>query len=359
MAYIFRRKAGGKAVGSWFLGYSLPDGTSVQRSLKTKRKTIADRALAQFVLDAERQGVGLPPDVCLSRAAEEFIASRGNLMADSITWYQKRLGLWLRTLPAGALLRGVGPESLEAYKLARGQQVSLRTVDQDMRCLSIFFRWCVEVRGWLPASPLTRGVRRVANRGEPARVALTAEQVPVWSAALAGSILEPVFLLAVHAGLRLSEIIHLDAEDVGGKLIRVAAKPWRDYVPKDYQEREVPLSPELRAWRRAVPKTGAAVRGPGGQRWNRDTLESYWRDMRAEKKLPPVRRHRKTGEPEYGVRIHELRNTFATLHVLRGTDLGTLAEALGHKHISTTDKYFTPQRRRLRQESMHRRGTGA
>jgi len=352
MAYIFRRKVAGKATGSWFLGYDLPGGQRVQRSLRTRRKAIADQALAQFILEGERQRVGLAARVGLASAVEQFVKSRGNLRANSIKWYETRLGLWLRSLPADLLLEDLTTDSLEEYKVARGREVSLRTVDCDMLALSIFLRWCVEVKKWLPVSPLPRGVRRVVNRGEAGRVALTAEQVAIWGAALRGSAVEPVFLLAAHAGLRLSEIVNLDAEDVGGGLIRVQAKPWRGYVPKDFQEREVPVVAELAGWARSIAKTGPAVPAPDGGRWKCEALQARWRKMRKRLRLPPERKHPRTGKPLFGACIHELRNTFATLHVLRVTDLGTLSEALGHKHISTTDRYFTPQRRRLRQAAL-------
>jgi len=346
MPYIFRRRdANGKRIGSWFLGYDA-GRKHCQVTLKTRSKESAERALAKFRLDMDAMRAGLPAAVSVAEAEAAFIASRGALSPQTIEWYRKRLGLWTRTLRPGLLLRAISPADLSAWKIERGQLVSPATVEQDMRCLAIFFTWAVEVQGWLPASPLKKSIRRVTGKSDPGRLSLTRGQVREWTERLATEPLLDPFLVAVHTGLRLRELMFLERGDFAGKMLRIRRKPWLGFIPKTHEERDVPVPASLRDVIKRMPATGPALPAPGGGRWIDQELEGYWRRMRKRLQLPPVRQHRKTGEPVYGVSIHELRHTFATLHVDRGTAVGVLADALGHKRISTTDKYYSPQRRR-------------
>ena len=345
VAYIFRRHdQNGKPIGSWFLGYE-EGGKPRQVTLRTRKKSMAERALARFRLELDCARAGLPAPVTVAEAEAAFLESRGGLRPASVSWYRKRLGLWTRTLPAGTLLRSISPADLDGYKTARGRMVSASTVEQDMRCLAIFLGWCTDVRAWLPASPMSRPIRRVIGKPEPDRLSLTRKQIAEWTRALAGDRLLDVFLVAVHTGMRLQELIFLERGDIG-KVIRVRRKPWMGFMIKTHEERDVAIAPALRPVIRRMPATGPALPSPGGGRWGVDEMEGYWRRMRKRLKLPPVRPHRKTGKPVYGVSLHELRHTFATLHVDRGTPVSILADALGHKRLSTTDRYYSPQRRR-------------
>jgi len=345
MPYIFRRRdANGKRIGSWFLGYEA-GGKHCQVTLKTRSKESAERALAKFRLDMDAMRAGLPAAVSVAEAEAAFIASRGALSPQTIEWYRKRLGLWTRTLRPGLLLRAISPADLSEYKTERGRAVSASTVEQDMRCLAIFLTWCVEVQGWLPVTPLKKSIRRVTGKSDPGRLSLTREQVREWTERLSGEPLLDFFLVAVHTGMRLRELVFLERADIG-KVIRVRRKAWLGFTPKTHEERDVPIVAALRPVIKRMPAAGPALPAPGGGRWVDQELEGYWRRMRARLQLPPVRQHVKTGKPIYGVSIHELRHTFATLHVDRGTAVGALADALGHKRLSTTDKYYSPQRRR-------------
>ena len=55
-------------------------------------------------------------------------------------------------------------------------------------------------------------------------------------------------------------------------------------------------------------------------------IKRFWDDVRAEAKLP-------------GVRIHDLRHTFASLLVSRGMSLPMIGKLLGHTQVQTTQRY--------------------
>ena len=363
MAYIFRKRKNGKPVGNWYLGYGRR-----RKNLKTKDKSIAAKHLARWILNIDRVRVGEAVDITVAGAVEQFHESRALLAEQSRAWYRKRVGLWAKTLPPGLLLRDVTPASLEKYKLARGKIIARRTLAGDLTAISVFLRWACDVRRYLPASPMTREIRRVPHLRRAERLALSEEQVKLYRETLWGYWLD-FFTVAIHTGLRLGELIHLERSDfdlVAG-LVLVREKPHFNWAPKD-GPRELPIAPELLPVIDRLPAKGPLFPTPTGCLWQPTNLDREWYQLLQGYRLPPERPSKRRrlappapGEPtprwpvrsgptDFGVTIHELRNTYATRHVLAGTDVGRLSLWLGHAHLSTTDIYFTPQRLALKRE---------
>jgi integrase/recombinase XerC len=157
------------------------------------------------------------------------------------------------------------------------------------------------------------------------------------------------------SGLRLSELVGLDVEDVnlGGRLVRV--------LGKGRKERIVPFnaatSSALRAWL------------PDRQRIMAEALKGRHdgRPLRATKYGRPLRATRKDRDPLFvnyrggrltarsvhrlvhryviacsartGISPHALRHSFATHLLERGADLRAIQELLGHARLSTTQRY--------------------
>jgi integrase/recombinase XerC len=153
------------------------------------------------------------------------------------------------------------------------------------------------------------------------------------------------------SGLRLSELVGLDLEDVdlGARMVRVLGKGGR--------ERMVPFNMAgagaLRAWLKDRTRLRAAAsRGDGRAR----------RSARAGRAAGPERREpvfvnargvRLTGRSvqrmvaryvascstRFDISPHALRHSFATHLLQRGADLRAIQELLGHALLSTTERY--------------------
>jgi integrase/recombinase XerC len=153
------------------------------------------------------------------------------------------------------------------------------------------------------------------------------------------------------SGLRLSELVGLDVDDVNlsGRVVRV--------LGKGRKERIVPFNPTagqaLRAWiadRAAfAPPDGAPPsRVPrfGGikakrSRPGREPLFVNYRggrlSTRSVDKL--VRRYVAACSTRFGISPHALRHSFATHLLEAGADLRAIQELLGHARLSTTQRY--------------------
>ena len=159
------------------------------------------------------------------------------------------------------------------------------------------------------------------------------------------------------SGLRLSELVGLDLDDVNlsGRVVRV--------LGKGRKERIVPFNPTaasaLRAWlsdreglRHArpdhlrqgyggPPKRSAKAEGRAYGRKPREPLFLNYQggrlSTRSVDKL--VRRYVAACSTRFGISPHALRHSFATHLLEAGADLRAIQELLGHARLSTTQRY--------------------
>ncbi len=146
------------------------------------------------------------------------------------------------------------------------------------------------------------------------------------------------------SGLRLSELVGLDLDDVNlsGRVVRV--------LGKGRKERIVPFNTTtagaLRAWlpdREALRATpaGSMRPGPHTSRRAREPLFLNYQggrlSTRSVDKL--VRRYMAVFSTRYGISPHALRHSFATHLMEAGADLRAIQELLGHARLSTTQRY--------------------
>jgi integrase/recombinase XerC len=172
-----------------------------------------------------------------------------------------------------------------------------------------------------------------------------------------------VLELFYASGLRLSELVGLDLDDVNlaGRVVRVLGKGGK--------ERIVPFNPTAAAALKAgladrsafapsasaappLRRDRAALRrdsAPAGRRASRETYSRRPRDplflnyrggrlsTRSVDKL--VRRYVAACSTRYGISPHALRHSFATHLLEAGADLRAIQELLGHARLSTTQRY--------------------
>ena len=139
------------------------------------------------------------------------------------------------------------------------------------------------------------------------------------------------------SGLRLSELVGLDVEDVNlsARMVRV--------MGKGSKERLVPFNTSaataLRTWlrdRAVLARRGGPSGPPAGEplfvnfRGPRLTGRSVQR---------LVARYVAACSTRFGISPHALRHSFATHLLQRGADLRAIQELLGHVQLSTTQRY--------------------
>lgn len=283
------------------------------------------------------------------RYLDHLRVERG-LSPHSIAAYRRDLGLYARYL---AVIGVVDPleaavDDLAAFVAWVREQ---RTPAGRLYAASTVARTLVSVRG-LHRFLLQEGLASTDPSREvtgprperPLPTALPLEQVERLLAAPVGD--EPAALrdraileVLYGAGLRISELVDLDVDDVDLELGTVRC------FGKGRKERIVPLGRPGRAavsaWlvrgRHALRASGATLfcNARGG----RLTRQGAW-------KL--VKRHADTAHLADSVSPHTLRHSFATHLVDNGADVRVVQELLGHANVNTTQVYTLVSRSRLR-----------
>jgi integrase/recombinase XerD len=144
-----------------------------------------------------------------------------------------------------------------------------------------------------------------------------------------------VFLLAAHAGLRKGEIRALRCMDVELEhhrlVVRLSRYRHDTRSPKSGNERQVPLSPQLRealieARVHQRPREEAAALNTRGKPWGTDgTYAALQRTLRR-LKLPRAR-------------LHALRAFFVTILLSGNVPVHVVRELVGHEDLATTQGY--------------------
>lgn len=218
------------------------------------------------------------------------------------------------------------------------------TRNQELATLKVFAAFARSDLGW-ESDP----TETIAFVREPPRIppVLTANELQRCFCAISNELraddracnLAIVALLS-QTGLRVHELVALDLDQID-----LAAATVLRIEGKGGTLREVPLNERALAlvanWIAERPKHVA----PGENALfvsSRGTRISIRAVERRIKRLREVARLAKKATP------HTFRHTFATLELLAGTDLATLAELLGHSDINTTALYlhFLDTRRR-------------
>ncbi|MEM6681874.1 MAG: tyrosine recombinase XerC [Pseudomonadota bacterium] len=155
-----------------------------------------------------------------------------------------------------------------------------------------------------------------------------------------------VLTLLYGAGLRISEALALNVQDIDTDVARVTGKGQK--------MRLVPLLPivkqAIEAYLRDMPHpsepTSPVFRGMRGGRLNARDVQKLVQRLRGALALPD------SATP------HALRHSFATHLLNNGADLRVIQDLLGHAHLSTTQVYTKVETRRLVHtiETFHPRG---
>jgi len=277
-----------------------------------------------------------PPagDAGLARAWLAALEHQRRLSGHTLQNYARALQLLLKLKEKGCL-RDLDVQQIRRF-VARLHAAGLsgRTLALTLSAWRGLYRWLARHHGFR-ANP-AQGVRAPKS---PRRLpkALAVEQVqqllggeaPATPAAACD---RAMFELLYSSGLRLAELVALDAED--GRLNLRAGEVT--VTGKGSKTRTVPVGARAREALRAWLERRAQLAAPGekalfvGARGRRIAHGAVQRRLRA------WARRRGIGAP---VHPHVLRHSFAS-HVLQSSqDLRAVQEMLGHASISTTQVY--------------------
>jgi integrase/recombinase XerC len=222
------------------------------------------------------------------------------------------------------------------------------SVSRKLSALRTFTRY-MRREGWIEGDPVALAVAPKREQKVPAHLSVDEMSTLLATPDAAdplGCRDRAILELFYASGLRLSELVGLDVEDVNlsARMVRV--------MGKGAKERIVPFNETTKkaigAW---LKERVALVNAPGARNSPRPTPNSQRRPI--EPLFVNFRGARLTGRSvqrlvaryvalcstRFGISPHALRHSFATHLLERGADLRAIQELLGHVQLSTTQKY--------------------
>jgi integrase len=136
----------------------------------------------------------------------------------------------------------------------------------------------------------------------------------------------PMVIVSLNTGIRQGELFDLEWSDVDLSFKRITI---RGENAKSHQTRHIPLNKAclkaLSDWRDQCPDDAERVfPGQNGERF--DTVKTAWKNILKDAKVSRFR-------------WHDMRHTFASRLVMKGVDLNTVRELLGHADYQMTLRY--------------------
>ena len=138
------------------------------------------------------------------------------------------------------------------------------------------------------------------------------------------------FSTLLLTGFREQELYFLSWPDVDLKegTVRVTPKPEAGFSPKDYEERIIPIPPDLVQELKKLPQSSRWVFP--NKKGNR--ISHLLRDLKAIADAANVP----------NATLHKFRHTYATRLLESGADIVTVQKLMGHSDIDTTRQYLDP-----------------
>ena len=139
-------------------------------------------------------------------------------------------------------------------------------------------------------------------------------------------------------GMREQEVMYTYWSDVtfAASTVRVSHKRDRNWTPKAYKEREIPIpvkrAKRLKAWKAKADKTCGLVFPTAGCNPKLDFLDC----------LKSCAERAELDKENFW--LHKFRSTFATRCLWAGVDLRTVQQWLGHSDMESTMRYLKPSR---------------
>ncbi|MBU1008480.1 site-specific integrase [Candidatus Dependentiae bacterium] len=233
------------------------------------------------------------------------------------------------------LLRELTAQEVERFKAQRSAEVSPASVNRELACLKTLLTKAVEW-GKLESNPAAQ-VKKL--REAPPRERILAESESKRLINAAAPHLRRILIVLLNTGLRRGELLSLRWSDVdfGQGFIHVGDS-------KNGKSRNVPINAAAaEVLRELSEKNGPVyVRDMAGDNGESESVFGGVKDV----KRSFHSACRRAGVN--GLRLHDLRHTFASRLVELGVDLVTVSKLLGHSSITMTMRYAHPTPENMR-----------
>jgi integrase/recombinase XerC len=303
------------------------------------------------------------------KAFVEHLTYNRHLSPHSVRAYTSDVEQYLAGVAAGrgvkwsALAAGdLDADSVRGFVVGLNKAAQARTsVARKLSGVRAFLRY-LRREGWIDGDPaaaavaprLDRTIPRHLSEAEMRRLLDTPDPTTPL-----GRRDRAMLELFYASGLRLSELVGLDLEDVhlSARMLRVLGKGGKERLLPFNRAAETALKawlPDRERFRQKATRTSAPApasrsrlgeaRATGRGRQSRPDREPVFVNARGGRLTGRsvhrlVRRYVLQCSHRAGISPHALRHSFATHLLQRGADLRAIQELLGHARLTTTERY--------------------
>jgi integrase len=255
--------------------------------------------------------------------------------------YKEVLTHFERLIGKKKYIEAISRLDIDDYKNARSKEsvgkgkvtrpVAASTINFEVTVLRSFFYYLIRERGTKAENPCAhfKMLRSAKDRLKSRPQTYSQDELDRMLSVcnLADRAMFGTLLLT---GLRKEELRHLVWDDVDLALNIVRVRARGNFIPKDYEERDIPMPPDLVELLKDLPRSATLVFPSGvGTPLGRNEM------------LRRLKRRATSAGVEHAT-LHKFRHTYATLLLEQGADIVTVQGLLGHSDIDTTRKYLNP-----------------
>jgi integrase len=228
------------------------------------------------------------------------------------------------------LLHEITRRDIELFMRKRRAHVSGATVNRQFALLRHMLNIAVE-KGYIDKNP-AKGIKRCQEAPWRHKYVFSELEVNQLMAAAAQH-LRPILVIAFGTGLRKGDILNLQWRDIDldRQIITL-------YMQKTGEPIEIPMLPMVKDVLFRLKSRAADPVYVFVGRWPSRGLNKTMRYKDIKTAFRAAMR--RSGLAERGYRFHDIRRTFATMLYNRGVHLTKIQRLLGHKSITTTERYL-------------------
>ena len=342
----------GKAAGTYYIewhddGKRVREavGTSPTEAIEAKRRKTHELLGAMVVAKGlvPEQIVESQPGTPLAEAAELFITHVKIHSPDkprTVERYNIVLVHFQQVMGRKRFVETILRKDIEAYKAHRasdekggrsGGAITPATINFEISTLRTFFNYLIREQGIEMENPCSRfkPLRDATARSGSRPTTYPSDELDRLFRLCDGPD-RAAFAALLLTGLREQELCYLTWIDIclrkGDEHIRIRPKPG--FSPKDYEAREIPIPPDLKAILSVQPKKS---------KWVFPNAKGEFEDHL----LRRLKRVAARAGVE-GATLHKFRHTYATRLLESGADIVTVQRLLGHSDLDTTKRYLNP-----------------
>jgi len=297
-------------------------------------KTAAKEVLRKLEQDYEKKKFGIVDEkhITFEDYSKDYLTfSKANKAPESYRRDKTSMKNLLNSFGSIYLPR-ITAHLIEQYKIQRLENVSPRTVNIELRCLSHMMNKAVDWR-YMGESPF-KGVKLLTYEKKPPRF-LNKEEVERLLEN-SSSWIRPIIVVMLNTGIRESERRRLTFEDIDFKNKRFLIRSTKTNTYRSIPLNETALKTLKWLEKNYIPPYS------NGYAKRKDNQKEYVFCKEDGTPVENIKKAfgnacRKAGLER--VTPHTMRHTFASHLVMKGVDLRTVQSLLGHSNISTTMIY--------------------